>query len=61
MNISVISASHRLESQSERVAKVLTSQIKTLNSQVDVFNLDLAKVNLPIWSPEKKKCAKSLG
>ena len=54
MNISVISASHRLESQSERVAKILGSQLNILNLKIGVFNLDLAQSKLPLWSPEKK-------
>ena len=55
MKISIISASHRKNSQSERVAKIFGSRIKKLNPSANLFNLDLALSNLPLWSPDKKK------
>ena len=54
MKISIISASHRKASQSERVANIMGSRIKKSQSSVNIFNLDLSESNLPLWSPEKK-------
>ena len=54
MKISVISASHRKASQSERIATILGSRIKKQNSSINLFNLDLSESNLPLWSPDKK-------
>ena len=54
MNISIISASHRKYSQSERVANIISSRIKKLKPSTNLFNLDLSLSNLPLWSPEKK-------
>ena len=54
MKISIISASHRKTSQSERVANIFSSKIKNKKSAPDLFNLDLSESNLPLWTPEKK-------
>jgi len=54
MKISIISASHRKVSQSERVASIISSRIKSTKPSVNLFNLDLSESNLPLWSPDKK-------
>ena len=54
MNISVISASHRKNSQSNRVAEIISFRLKIINSSLEIFNHDLASSQLPFWSPEKK-------
>ena len=54
MKISIISASHRVASQSERVANIIGSRIKKKNPPADLFSLDLSVSNLPLWSPDKK-------
>ena len=54
MKISIISASHRKISQSERIATIISSRIKKQNSSINLFNLDLSESNLPLWSPDKK-------
>ena len=54
MKISIISASHRPASQSERVANIIGSRIKYKKPFVNLFNLDLSVSNLPLWSPDKK-------
>ena len=54
MKISVISASHRKASQSERVANIISTKIKKKNPSAILFNLDLSEYNLPLWSPDKK-------
>ena len=55
MKISVISASHRKASQSERIANIISSRIKNTKPSTNLFNLDLSESNLPLWSPVKKK------
>ena len=54
MQISLISASHRKSSQSKRVADIIESKLKAINSSIKTFDLDLGSSNLPFWSPEKK-------
>ena len=54
MKISIISASHRKESESERIANLIGSKIKSNKSSINLFNLDLSFSNLPLWSPDKK-------
>ena len=54
MKISIISASHRVKSQSKRVSSLLLDNLSKLNNNLDTFILDLADVALPFWSPEKK-------
>ena len=57
MKISIISASHRKNSQSERIANIINSRIKKIKPFANLFNLDLAASNLPLWSPDKKNQA----
>ena len=54
MKISIISASHRKKSQSDRVANIISSKIKSTKPSINLFNLDLSLSNLPLWSPDKK-------
>ena len=54
MKISIISASHRKESESERIANLIGSKIKSNQPSINLFNLDLSLSNLPLWSPDKK-------
>ena len=54
MKISIISASHRMNSQSKKIADVLQNNLHNLDSKLDTFILDLADLALPFWSPEKK-------
>ena len=53
MNISIISASHRKNSQSNRVALILEKLIQEKFKSIQIFNFDLFKVNLPMWSEEE--------
>ena len=55
MKISIISASHRINSQSKKVSNFLLNSLSNLESQLDTFVLDLADADLPMWSPEKKE------
>ena len=53
MNISIISASHRKNSQSNRVALILKKLIQEKFKNIKIFNFDLFKLNLPMWSEEE--------
>ena len=54
MKISIISASHRINSQSSKISDFLANNLFSADSNLDIFSLDLAKSLLPLWSPEKK-------
>ena len=54
MKISIISASHRINSQSKKISGILQKNLFNLDSKLDTYLLDLADVALPLWSPEKK-------
>ena len=54
MKISIISASHRPNSESKKVAAFLKNNLLNINSELVPFILDLAESALPLWSPEKK-------
>ena len=55
MKISIISASHRVNSQSKKISIFLHGSLIKIDSSLDTFILDLAEVGLPLWSPEKKE------
>lgn len=50
MKISVIAASHRKNSQSARVAGIISKRLETLNKMLEIDLFDLAVENLPFWS-----------
>ena len=54
MKISVIATSHRQKSQSQRISHILQSNLNKLNTNLDLFSLDLGETVLPLWSPNKK-------
>ena len=54
MKVSIISASHRQNSQSKKIAEFISHNLLRLHSNLDVFLLDLAEASLPLWSPDKK-------
>jgi len=54
MKISIISASHRKNSQSKRISDLLHNDLLNINSDLKIFSLDLADASLPLWSPDKK-------
>ena len=54
MKISIISASHRTNSQSKRISNLLQNNLLNNKSGLEMFSLDLADALLPLWSPEKK-------
>ncbi len=55
MNISIIVASHRENSQSKRIAEIIESKLKIFDKLIKTAVIDLASLNLPFWSPEKKE------
>ena len=55
MKISIISASHRLNSQSKKISVFLQNNLPKMGSILDSFILDLADAALPLWSPKKKE------
>ncbi len=55
MKISIIAASHRKNSQSNKVSRFLLNSLSSLEPELDTFLLDLADAALPMWSPEKKE------
>ena len=54
MKISIISASHRVNSQSKRISNFLQKNLSNIDSKLNIFVIDLADAGLPLWSPEKK-------
>ena len=54
MKISIISASHRTNSQSKRISDLLHNDLLNNKSGLEMFSLDLVDASLPLWSPEKK-------
>jgi len=55
MKISIISASHRTNSQSKKISDILNNKLLNIKSDLDIYDLDLAQKSLPLWSPDKKK------
>ena len=55
MKISIISASHRTNSQSKKISDILHNNLLNIKSDLDIYDLDLAQKSLPLWSPDKKK------
>ena len=54
MKISIISASHRTNSQSKRISDLLYNNLLNNKLGLEIFSLDLADASLPLWSPDKK-------
>ena len=54
MKISIISASHRINSQSRKISSFLKDNLIKIDSKLDTNILDLADAALPLWSPDKK-------
>ncbi len=55
MKISIISSSHRTNSQSKKISDILKNRLLNIKSDLGVYVLDLAEKSLPLWSPDKKK------
>ena len=55
MKISIISASHRTNSQSKKISDFVHNNLLNIKSDLNIYDLDLADKSLPLWSPDKKK------
>ena len=55
MKISIISASHRINSQSKKISDFIKDNLTNIDPKLDTKIVDLADVALPLWSPEKKE------
>ncbi len=56
MKITLISTSHRINSQSNRVANIINNKLKSL-FKLEIFYLDLSKESLPLWTSGKKNAS----
>ena len=54
MKISIISSSHRINSQSKKICSLIQDNLRKIDPKLDTKILDLADAGLPFWSPEKK-------
>ena len=54
MKISIISASHRTNSQSKKISNLLNNNLLKMQSDLDTYSIDLADVSFPLWSPDKR-------
>ena len=54
MKISIISASHRTNSQSKKISDILLNNLLNIKSDLDMYVIDLGEKPLPLWSPDKK-------
>jgi len=50
MHIAVISASHRKQSESKRISDIIVSKLNSLPSNLNIYEIDLAELNMPLWS-----------
>ena len=60
MKISIISSSHRVNSQSKKISRFLQNKLVKTDSNLETFVLDLADASLPLWAPDKKKDGKGI-
>ena len=55
MKISLISTSHRINSQSIRIAKILKENIFKINNKINCYCLDMYESKIPLWTADKKE------
>ena len=55
MKISIISTSHRKNSQSKRISNIFKNFILEIYNSTECFNLDMFDSNIPVWTSEKKE------
>jgi len=55
MKISIISTSHRKNSESKRISKIIKDYILENNNSIECFLLDVFETNIPLWTSEKKE------
>ncbi len=57
MKISIISTSHRKNSESKRVSEIIKNIILKIDEDLKCYNLDMFEKKIPLWtSDERKKC-----
>ncbi len=49
MKYAIISGSHRVESQSGKIARYIAARLAALNPEASTYLLDLGKTPLPLW------------
>ena len=54
MKISIICTSHRENSESSRVSFLLKKKLKLISKSLDLYLIDLQKLNFPLWNIKKK-------
>ena len=55
MKISIISTSHRKNSQSKRISNIFKNFVLEIYNSTECFNLDMFDSNIPVWTSEKKE------
>ena len=55
MKISIISTSHRKNSQSKRISNIFKNFVLEIYNSTECFNLDMFDSNIPAWTSEKKE------
>ena len=55
MKISIISSSHRKNSESARVGDIFKTFIAKIDKDINCFSLDMFKSKIPLWPAEKNK------
>ena len=58
MKISIISTSHRQESESKRVSNIIKSFILDINKRTEFFMLDMFDFKIPLWTSSKDQNSK---
>ena len=57
MKISIISTSHRKNSESIRISEIMKNIILKINKDIKCYNLDMLK-KIPLWTSDKEKNSK---
>ena len=55
MKISLISTSHRKQSQSQRICKIFKKIIEEINNEIQCYHLDMHESEIPLWTSERKE------
>ena len=55
MKISIISTSHRKNSQSLRVAKILKKNLEEIHNKFKFYHLDMFEAKIPLWTSEREE------
>ena len=58
MKISIISTSHRKNSESIRISEIMKKIILKIDKDIKCYNLDMLKKKIPLWTSDKEKNSK---